>query len=348
MGFPPGPMPMPPMPPMMPPMPMPWMMPPPRGGGLVRGIFVTLALSIFSVSLCINLYFLIAYGFSAAGSAEEQVLERGQSDQRIVVLPVEGLISDARSQQFRRWLDSIGNDTRVKAIVLAIDSPGGAVTPSDEMRQAVADFKQKHSVPVVVTMSGVAASGGYYIATAADYIIAQPTTLTGSIGVRMDRYNVSELAKKWGVAETTITAPENGMKNAGSMFKPEEPQERRYYQGILDDAYTRFVKLVSDSRKNKLKKPVAELCTGEAFTANQALANGLVDEIAYAPAAYAKAAKMAGLSQPTVVRLQARKAFPELFLGDSGEGRAGVNIRIDREVIDDLQRPRLMYLWRGD
>ena len=335
------------MPPMMPP---PWMMPPPpprRNGGLVRGIFVTLAMSIFSVSLCVNLYFLIAYGFSSSGSAEEQILLRGAADQRIVVIPVEGILLDARGQQFKRWLDSIDNDTHVKAIVLAIDSPGGAVTPSDEIRQAVAAFKQKHSIPVVVSMGGVAASGGYYVATAADYIIAQPTTLTGSIGVRMDRYNVSELAKKWGVAETTITAPEHGLKNAGSMFRPEEPQERAYYQGIVDDAYNRFVKLVADSRKTKLKKPALELCTGQVFTANEALANGLIDEIGYAPAAYAKAAQLANLSQPTIVRLQARKAFPDLFMG-GGESRAGVNIHIDREMIDELQRPRLMYLWQAD
>ncbi|MGA2499054.1 MAG: signal peptide peptidase SppA [Tepidisphaeraceae bacterium] len=298
--------------------------------------------------MCINLYFLIAYGFSSAGGVEEQVLQRGAIDQRVVVLPVEGILLDSRGQQLKRWLDSIDNDSHVKAIVLAIDSPGGAVTPSDEIRQAVAAFKQKHSVPVVVSMGSLAASGGYYVATAADYIVAQPTTLTGSIGVRMDRYNVSELARKWGVAETTITAPEHGLKNAGSMFRPEEPQERAYYQCILNDAFNRFVKLVSDNRKNKLKKPAAELCTGQVFTASEALANGLIDEIGYAPAAYAKAAQMAGLSQPTVVRLQARKAFPELFLGDSGEGRAGVNIRIDRDVIEELQRPRLMYLWRGD
>lgn len=324
-------------------------MPPPRrNGGLIRGIFVTLALSIFSVSLCINLYFLFAYGLSSSGGAEEQILQRGAPDQRIVVLPVEGILLDSRSQQFKRWLDSIDNDNRVKAIVLAIDSPGGAVTPSDEIRQAVAAFKQKHSVPVVVSMGSVAASGGYYVATTADYIIAQPTTLTGSIGVRMDRYNVSELAKKWGVAETTITAPEHGLKNAGSMFRPEEPQERLYYQGIVNDAYTRFVKLVSDARKKQLKKPVGEICTGQVFTANEALTNGLIDEIGYAPAAFAKATQLANLSQPTIVRLQARKGFPDLFMGGSEESRTGVNIRIDRNMIDELQRSRLMYLWRED
>ncbi len=108
------------------------------------------------------------------------------------------------------------------------------------------------------------------------------------------------------------------------------------------------MKLVAECRKNKLKRPIEQICNGQVFTASEALANGLIDEKGYPAAAYAKAATMAGLSQPTIVRLQQPKTFPDLFLGDSGESRSGVSIRIDRDMIDDMQHPRLMYLWRGD
>jgi protease IV len=196
-------------------------------------------------------------------------------------------------------------------------------------------------------LGAVAASGGYYIATAGQTIFASPTTLTGSIGVRMDLYNVADLAKKWGIAENTITAPVDGMKNAGSSFKTMTPEEQAYFQGIIDDAFGRFKNLVKTGRGAKIKaENLDQVCSARIFTANQALANGLVDQIGYFDEACDFAAKSAGLSRGKIVRLSRRETLLDLLGAESKTTPAGVNIQIDSKLIRDLEQPRLMYLWK--
>jgi protease-4 len=333
------------MPPMM-------MMPPPQkqGGGFIRGIFVSLALTIFSLSLILNLYLFVAVGVSGGANAiQEQVIKEGNDDQRVAVLPVTGTILEGSQERFKKLIDTVKKDKRVKAVVIEIDSPGGTVTASDDIRRMIEQYRKDkgEQFPVVVSMGSVAASGGYYIATAGNTIFASPTTLTGSIGVRMDMYNVAELAKKWGISETTITAPVNGMKNAGSSFKPMTKEEEVYFQGIIDDAYGRFKDLVKKSRTGKIKsEELDQVCSARIFTANQALSNGLVDQIGYFDEAYMFAATQAGLSKPKVYRLNRQETLLDLLGAQSKAGPAGVNIHVDSSLIRDLEQPRLMYLWK--
>jgi protease-4 len=217
-------------------------------------------------------------------------------------------------------------------------------------------FKQnKPGVPVIVSMGGLAASGGYYVACGADYLVAQPSTLTGNIGVLMPRYNISELMSKYGVKETTIVSSGATFKNAGSMFQPENPQDTKYIQDLADKAFAQFKDVVAKGRSGKLKKPLETIANGKIYLAADALALGLIDQVGYRQDAYAYAATKAGLSKPSVVKYEDQPSFMELLTARStlpapGAAAQGVTmngINLDARGISDLMTPRMMYLWRG-
>jgi protease-4 len=181
---------------------------------------MTLATSIFGLSLAMNIYLLLFSGLLGGGSsAVQNTILSGDSAQKIAVVPISGIIDQAMSLKIDRYLRSIERDKNVKAIVLDVDSPGGTVTASDEIYHRLREFKasmatQGRSVPIVATMGSLAASGGYYVSCAADYVFAQPTTLTGNIGVLLPRYNINKLADQWGVQETTLESGGAPFKNA--------------------------------------------------------------------------------------------------------------------------------------
>jgi protease-4 len=211
-------------------------------------------------------------------------------------------------------------------------------------------------------MGGLATSGGYYVACAGEYVFAQRTTLTGNIGVIMPRYNVSKLAKAYGVEEVTVTAPAKGFKNAGSMFAPVDEKDNQYLQGLIQNAYDKFTSVVAAGRKGKLTAPVTQIADGKVLSADEALAFGLIDKIGYAADAYDHAASAAKLTNKHVVKYTKRS--PSLFdLLGAAEGKStlstttdsstgattinGININVDSSLLDELARPRPLYLWRG-
>jgi protease-4 len=347
--------PMPPMPPMYPPMMMP-PPPPPRGGGFVRAIFVTLATTLFGLSLTLNIYLLVVSGlFGGGSSARSSNLVDGEPTQKVAVIPVKGVIMDDASAQFDRFLKQVEADKNVKAIVLDVDSPGGSVTASDEISNRLRRFKAKRpGVPVVVSMGSLAASGGYYVSCGADYLFAQPSTLTGNIGVLLPQYNVHELFEKWGIKETTITSDGAPFKNAGSMFQPERAEDRAYLQDIADKAFTQFKDVVAKGRQGKLRKPLSEIANGKIYVAADAKLLGLVDDVGYLHDAYEYAARQANLSKPTVVRYQTPPSLLEAMLsGRSSAGRTAAGsvqingINVNAADLHEMTTPRLMYLWRG-
>jgi protease-4 len=335
--------------------PPPWLMNPPRQrGGFVRGIFVTLATTIFGLSLTLNIYLLLTSGFLSGGSSRTSNLVDGDPTQKVAVIPIKGVIMDEAVARLDRMLRQVEVDKNIKAIVFEIDSPGGSVTASDEIFNRIGRFKKDHTqMPVVVSMAGLAASGGYYVACGADYIFAQPTTLTGNIGVLMPQFNVHQLFEKWGIKETTIEATGADFKNAGSMFKPENPVERAYIQDIADKAFAQFKDVVAKGRQGKLKKPLAEVANGKIYLGADAEALGLVDEVGYLHDAYDYAAKKAGLSKHTVVRFADPPSLMDVLTSQSntspGTARSVTinGININAEDLRDLMTPRLMYLWQG-
>ena len=354
--------------PMMMPPPMFYPPPPPQpprrsGGGFARAIFVTMATVIFGASLTLNIYLLMLTGIagSGGGSRSTNVLT-GDPKQKIAHVPIKGIIMDEAYERFDRMMKSVEADGDVKALVIEIDSPGGSVTASDEIHNRITKFKKdKPNVPVVVSMAGLAASGGYYVACPADYIFAQPTTLTGNIGVLMPQYNVHELFQKWGIKETTVESTGAPFKNAGSMFQAENTEHRKYIQDIADKAFAQFKDVVAKGRQSKLKKPLADIANGKIYLAADAEALGLIDKVGYLQDAYDHAATQAKLNRRTIVKYHDPPTFFDaLMSGKSslggatgGAGGAGqminVNgIQVNAGDLRELMTPRLMYLWRGE
>lgn len=327
--------------------------PPPsrRGGGWKTGLIIVLVI-LLGGSLLLNVIIgVVAGGFGSSDpNTVQTVIQRGSSGQKIAVIPVEGIITGQTVGSVGSWIDSVERDQDVKAVILVVDTPGGGVTASDVLYNKLLRMRNNRQIPVIVSMGGMATSGGYYVSAPATYIFAQPTTLTGNIGVLMPRYNVSELAKKWGIAENTISAPRDGMKNAGSMFNPEAPKETAYFQGLIDDMYKRFSGIVYQHRQGKLRGNIEQIADGRVYTATEAKANGLIDDIGYFEDALAYATRAAGLSNPTVVRYSRRMSFLDALgmEGKAGAGPVNVHLKIDADTINELSSPKPMYLWRGE
>ncbi len=205
---------------------------------------------------------------------------------RLLVIRVDGTIHDEEgdssilsgfdsSVSVRRKIRKAIDDSRVKGILIRINSPGGTVATSQEIYEAVRDFRAKGR-PVVVSMSDCAASGGYYIAAAADRIYALPGTITGSIGVIMHTMNLSEIEKKLGVEPVVIKS--GAFKDIGSMDRPMSQPEKDLLQSIIMDSYDQFVTAVSEGRKLP-KDDVKKLADGRIYSGRQALKVKLVDEL---------------------------------------------------------------------
>lgn len=190
-------------------------------------------------------------------------------------------------------------DPLVRAVVLRVDSPGGGVTASDEIRNEVLRTRTDHGKPVVVSMGSLAASGGYYVSAPADRILANPTSITGSIGVITVVPNMQELLEKVGVSVEVLTTGSH--KDATSGLRPLTGEDRSILQGVIDDAFDRFVQVVAEGRHMDPSQ-VRELADGRIFSGRQAKEAGLVDEFGDLPEALQTAAALAGISgKPRVV-----------------------------------------------
>ncbi len=226
---------------------------------------------------------------------------------KVALVNIEGPIID--SQDVVDEIKEYVKDNSIKAIILRIDSPGGAVGPSqeiyDEVKKASAE---KH---IVVSMGSIAASGGYYIASPADMIFANPGTLTGSIGVIMEIPNLEGLMTKIGVSTEVIKSGKH--KDMASAFRKMEKEDRDILQGVLDNVHEQFIRAVAEGRKLSVDgiRPIAD---GRIFTGEQAKGLRLVDELGTLEDAIGKAAELAGISgEPEVVSKKDRLSIMEML-----------------------------------
>src|SRR5574341_2109045 len=196
------------------------------------------------------------------------------TEDRIALVRIEGIILD--SQTTVGDLKRFGENPSIKAILLRIDSPGGGVVPSQEIYDAVKRVRTKNNKSIVASMGTVAASGGYYIAVATDRIMANPGTLTGSIGVIMELANVAGLLKKIGVASVVVTSARH--KDIGSPFRQMGEEDRRILQNVMDDVHRQFIEAVAEGRSLQVAD-VQPLADGRIFTGRQAKSERLVDEL---------------------------------------------------------------------
>jgi protease IV len=247
----------------------------------------------------------------------------------------------------RAQLDQIEDDPSVKAIVLRVDSPGGTVSGSDEIHHRLKTLAAKRDLPVVVSMGGIAASGGYYVAMANrgrdDVIFAEPATLTGSIGVIIPHFDLSQALKRFDVRDDSIaSAPLKEMLSPTKDRTPElAEKERALLQELVDDMFRRFKAIVKEGRPKLDDAAVDRVATGQVFTANQALEAGLVDRLGFVEEAIARAVELAGLTVETAraVKYSRPKGLLDEVLG--GSAPAG---RVDLAAIAELTTPRGWYL----
>jgi protease-4 len=227
---------------------------------------------------------------------------------KIAVVEIRGLIT--QSQGIIEELHQYNDDEGVKAIILRIDSPGGGVGPSQEIYREVLKIKSNKKKKVITSMGSVAASGGYYIASASDLIVANPGTITGSIGVLMEFTNIEELFRKIGIKGVVLKSGEH--KDIGSPFREMTPEEKRLIQSVIDNVHQQFIQAVADGRKmDRLK--VAQVADGRILTGEQAKQLGLVDQLGNLQDAIDTAAKMVGIEGKPLV-LYPKKKFSLLEL----------------------------------
>jgi len=221
---------------------------------------------------------------------------------KIAVIEVRGLIT--QSQGVIEELHRYTEDEGVKAIILRIDSPGGGVGPSQEIYREVLKIKSNQKKKVITSMGSVAASGGYYIASASDLIVANPGTITGSIGVLMEFTNIEELFKKIGVKGVVLKSGEH--KDIGSPFREMTPEEKKLMQSVIDNVHQQFIQAVAEGRKmDRLK--VAQVADGRILTGEQAKQLGLVDQLGNLQDAIDTAAKLVGIEGKPLVLYPKRK-----------------------------------------
>jgi protease IV len=274
----------------------------------------------------------IASYFSSDESSSGLSFSGGQ----IATLELEGVISD--SIEFVDELKEYGNRPGVKVVVIRINSPGGGVAASQEIYQAIKKFRTDSKKKVIVSMASVAASGGYYVACAADKIYANPGTVTGSIGVIAQWYNYGELLKWAKTQEIVIKSGE--FKDAGSSTRPLTENEKAYFQNLIQNLYSQFVSAVAGSRKMS-EAEVKKLADGRVFTGQEAQANGLLDELGTYQDAIAEAAKIAGITGEPKLVSPAKKRFSvlDLLLGNSRSALALGSDNSESHI-------RFEYLWR--
>lgn len=264
----------------------------------------------------------------------------------VAVVEIDGTISDDTVDHAIKQLKQARDDSKVKAVVLRIDSPGGTVTGSDRIYREVellargTDKKGTNRKPVVVSMGGVAASGGYYVAAPADVIFAEPTTMTGSIGVILEIPQLHELLEKVGVDFATITTGE--FKDMGSMYRPMTDSERDRWKQVIDDAYQRFVRIVASGRKLPLADAKA-LANGKVYTCDEAKALKLIDQVGYLDDAIQEAQRRAKLSEIRVIRY-ARDISLSSLLNEATGARSAV--KIDADSLMKLRTPQMLYMMR--
>ncbi len=265
------------------------------------------------LSGCGGVRFIIDAVPAVDGLTETVVLEDPGADSsaKIALIQITGMIADADrpgllrkgENPVSRLVESLrkaAKDSKIKAIVLRINSPGGTVTASDIVYREIQHFKRATKKPVVILMSDLAASGGYYIACAGDEIIAHPTTITGSIGVIIQTFNFSEGMRRIGIKADAITSGPN--KATGSPFEPMPPEHRALLQGLVDEFYANFVAIVTESRPNLSPADLEWITDGRVVTGRRAAEVGLIDSTGDLRDAFAAAKRRAGLTAAKLVK----------------------------------------------
>lgn len=258
------------------------------------------------------------------------------STEKIAIVPIEGEILESREaiEAIHRHADN----ALVKGIVIRINSPGGAIAPSQEIYSEIRKTRQESGKPIVASLDSVAASGGFYIAAACDQIVANPGSITGSIGVILQWLDLSNLVTWAKMRDETIVS--GAMKDAGSPFRQLTPEERSYFQRLVSQLHVQFVKAVAAGRKGKISEAdVSRLADGRVFTGEEAHSLKLVDQLGNLDDAVMITARLAGVKgKPVTIYPRRRKPGLLELLSDSSEAEAMIERIISRRAAQFLYR----------
>ena len=291
------------------------------------------------------------------GLTETVVLEDpgAESSDKIALVQITGMIADADrpgllrkgENPVSRLVESLhkaAKDSKIKAIVLRINSPGGTVTASDVVYREIQHFKRTTKKPVVVLMSDLATSGGYYIACAGDEIIAHPTTITGSIGVIIQTFNFSEGMRRIGIKADAITSGPN--KAAGSPFEPMPAEHRALLQGLVDEFYANFVAIVTESRPNLSPADLKWITDGRVVTGRRAAEVGLIDSTGDLRDAFEAAKRRAGLTAAKLVKYHRPLEYVGSAYARSPAANPQINmLQLNLNAGPLLEQSGFYYLW---
>ena len=291
------------------------------------------------------------------GELSEKTLE-GEGRAKLLLMDIEGFISEKGSSgvliekpsmvaEVREALRKAERDPDVAGVVLRINSPGGTVTASDIIRHEIMLFKDHKKVPVYACITGIGASGAYYIATAADEISAHPTAITGSIGVMVMRFNVEGLISKIGVSEKTIKSADK--KDIMSPFRTATPEEEKIIQDIINSLNQRFLDMVLARSGAPLKREELEpLADGRIFTAEQAAKTRLIDRVGYLDETLSAMKKKLELKEAKVITYYRPGSYRGTIYSASPIGAPQMMnlININADGLGLLSSTQFMYLWQ--
>ena len=305
---------------------------------------IVLSLSILAnVVLFLMLLGVVAvFATGQGGFLTEEVVREGPAKNKIAMITVQGIIHGNAAGDVYRQLKAARRDRRVKGLILRVNSPGGTISASDQIYKEIRKFRDEEKMPVIAFMQGVAASGGYYASVACEKIIAEPTVITGSIGVISSYFVVKGLLEeKLGVLPVIVKSGKK--KDWPSSFRPPTEEELQYMQDkLISPALDRFVEVVAEGRSGSLTSQQVRDITVDAgiYGAQEALDEKLIDQIGYLDEAISLVKSMARIDEAQVV--QYRKPFS---LMDFLSYRKASLPKLDRNTLYELGTPQVMYLW---
>jgi len=318
-----------------------------RTGGKGTGwrIFWGIVLA-FSVLANVGLFFIVVglvalFSVGQSRAYNEAVIEEGPRLSKIVVLSIAGEINSEQSENVHRQLREAREDRSIKGLIIRVNSPGGTISDSDGIYREIQKYRQETGKPVVAFMQGVAASGAYYASVACDKIVAEPTVITGSIGVLMRHFVFQELLEhKLGILPVILT--EGKKKDWPSSFKSPSEEELQYLrEKVLLPAHERFMEVVAEGRQGSLTlREVKDMADGGVLGAKEAVEKKLIDEVGYLDDAIKVSKTLAGIGKARVVEY--RRVFSLSSLLSS---RNNSVLKFDLNTLQELCTPQVLYLW---
>ena len=305
--------------------------------GIVLGMSVLANITLFLMLIGLAATFMIGQ----EGIFTEEVIQGGPRTAKIAVITVQGIIDSELSQDVYEQIKSARQDKRVKGLILRVNSPGGTISGSDQICNEIRKYRKEEDKPVVAFMQGVAASGGYYVSVGCDKIVAEPTAITGSIGVIAGHFVLQQLLEeKLGIQPAIFKSSEK--KDWPSPFRPVTEEQRQYIQDkLISPAYNRFVQVIAEGRGESLTlDDVKRLADGSIYGAEEALSEKLIDKIGYIDEAVEEVKSMAGIEKAQIVEYHKPLSLAYLL-----SSRSGSILKIDKSTLYELGTPQVLYLW---